>query len=273
MSDGDGLDKFVFGPALKATAYGVGAALNIAARAVGLGGDGTGQSNPAAPVGKPLISIRIWFKAFIPSAKVTGPPGFDICFLGDNRSFSPDRSAPARTHSEVFLNNLNSAMPTMTQTHRCGLTRRAECDTNQVIETGTAPTDGMTFFNFRYPGAEVYDWDQQHPPAANPGTIVIPATAPVSVDYRGIASDPLVPVAPMIDIHAHIEVDLRTGQVTVSGEVDEYPAFECYMLVNEQHGPIPVFAFTAADSLLAIIGGANRPFSKTISVGSYVSSG
>lgn len=263
---GQGLEKFIFGPAIKATAYGVEAALKTAARAVGDLGEAA-----AASAANPVMSVRIWFKAFIPQAELRLPP-YD-CFLGDNRSFSSDRDASARMQSEVLLQDLNTANPRMTESHRCGLTRRVDCNSGELIDSGTSATDGMRFHNFRFPGAEVYNWSEPHPPAANPGTIIVPATAPVSIDYRGIAADPLVPIAPQIDLDAHIELDQSTGVLTVTGWADEYPAFEGYLLVNEHYGPITLFTLDGDDRLLAIVGAARRRFSRAMNLRSEVAQG
>ena len=221
--------------------------------------------------GYPLTSVRVWLKSFIPGPKLR-VPGYD-CFLGDHRGFSSDIGAPARMHSEVFISGLDTVTPSMTEEHRCGLTRQVDCDTGVTIASATAPTDSMRFYNFRYPGAEVYDWDQPHPPAANPGTIVVPLDAPVSVDYYGIAADPLVAVAPMIDFQVHLEIDLVNGVLNVSGAVDDYPAFEGYALINEKHGPLALFEMDAGEHPLSLVGGAARSFSQQVGFGSYVALG
>ena len=226
---------------------------------------------PGNPPGHPLHTIRLWFKAFIPQAKIRAP-GYD-CFKGDNRSYSFNPMAPARMHSEVLLKNLHTAAPTMTETYRCGLTRRIDCDSGALIASATADTAGMRFYNFRYPGAVVWDWTEPHPPAAHPPEITVGPSEPLSLDYIGAAADPLVSVAPFIDIWAHIELDLQSGFLTVYGKVDDYPAFEGYVTVNEKHGPFNIFARDGKDWVISLVGGANRPFSNTISLGSYAAMG
>ncbi|WP_414475738.1 hypothetical protein [Microvirga sp. M2] len=101
----------------------------------------------------------------------------------------------------------------------------------------------------------------------------MPATGPVSVDYVGAAADPLVPVAPFIDWKAHIELDLQTATLTVTGMADDYPAFEGYAMVNERHGPFALFTLDGNNAVLSLVGGANRPFSQTLSLGSYAAMG
>jgi hypothetical protein len=76
----------------------------------------------------------------------------------------------------------------------------------------------------------------------------------------------------LVDIWAHIALDLQSGVLTVSGKVDDYPAFEAYVTVNEKHGPFNIFAIDAGTPF-STIGGANRSFSKTISLGSYAAMG
>lgn len=269
MSESPGLDKILLAPALKATAYGVDTALRTAARVIGAEPvyDAVAAQVPVDNSDNPVHSLRIWFKGFIPEAKIAGPP-FTECFLGDNRTESADRAASARMHSEIFLEGLNTAHPTMTETHRCGESVRVDCDSGEVLDSATASTDGMRFYNYRYPGAEVFDWNYSYPPAANPGTIIVPKTAPLSVDYVGLASNPLLP-SPASDVEAHIELDLPTGLLTVSGAVDDFPAFEGYALVNERHGPIALFSFAVGGPPSQLVGGPTRPFAKTINVAAY----
>jgi hypothetical protein len=218
------------------------------------------------PLLHPLHTIRVWFKAFIPQFELR-VPGYD-CFKGDDRSYSSDRMAPARLHSEVLLENLHTAVPTMTETHWCGLTRQVDCDSEALIYSARAGTEGMRFYNFRYPGAVVFDWTEPHPPPARPPEITVGPSEPLSLDYSGAASDPLVLLAPFVDMWAHIELDLQSGFLTVNGKVDDYPAFEGYVTVNEKHGPFNVFALDGEDWAASLIGGANRPFRKTISLDS-----
>lgn len=223
---------------------------------------------PSNPPAHSLHTIRLWFKAFIPQS-VLRVPGYD-CFKGDDRSYSVDRMAPARLHSEVLLTNLHTATPTMTETHRCDLTRRIDCDSGALIDSANADTAGMRFYNFRYPGAVVWDWTKPYPPPAHPPEVTIGSSEPLSLDYIGAAADPLVIVAPFVDMWAHIEFDLQSGILTVNGKVDDYPAFEGYVTVNEKQAPFNIFAFDGENWLLSLVGGANRPFSKTISLGSSV---
>lgn len=225
----------------------------------------------ASPPGHALHTIRLWFKAFIPQALLRAP-GFD-CFKGDNRSYSSDRMAPARMTSEVLLTNLDTATPTMTQTHWCGLTRQVDCDDETLIDSATADTSGMRFYNLRYPGAVVWDWAEPYPPPAHPPEVTIGPSEPLSLDYIGAAADPLVPVAPFVDIRAHIEFDSQSGFLKVSGKADDYPAFEGYVTVNEKYGPFNIFALDGDDWVISLLGGANRSFNQTISLGSYVATG
>src|SRR5207302_113413 len=146
---------------------------------------------PPYPPRRTLHTVRLWFKAFIPQALLRAP-GFD-CFKGDNRSYSSDPNASARMTSEVLVTNLHSATPAMTETHRCGLTRRVDCNSESLIDSATADTSAMRFYNFRYPGAVVFDWDQPYPPAARPPETPVGPPEPGSVDYKGAAADPLVP--------------------------------------------------------------------------------
>jgi len=216
-----------------------------------------------------LHTIRIWFNAFIPRLRISGP-GLHECFSGDNRNYSVDRTAAARMHSEVVLENLDTAIPTISQSHMCGETHEVNCDSGAIIDKATANTDMMKFYNFRYAGAAVWDWDKPYPPAGHPPDITVGASEPVSLDYSGAAANPLIWYAPSIDMLAHIEFASKLGLLTVKGKVDGFPAFEGYATINEQPGPFNLFALDGSGSPRDLIGAANRPFNKTISLGSYV---
>ena len=228
------------------------------------------HGQPTVPPRGTLHTIRIWFKAFIPDYKIHIPL-FD-CFLGDNRKFSHDPNATARLNSELLLTNLHTPTPTMNEKHYCDLTRRVDCDKpDKLIGSANADPSGMRFYNFRYPGAVVWDWDQPYPPPAHPPEKTVGPSEPISVDYIGAAADPLIPAAPQVDMWAHISFD-QSGFLTVNGKVDDYPAFEGYVTVNEKPPTFNIFARPPAGSPYTVIGGANRPFSATISLGSTVSS-
>lgn len=225
--------------------------------------EGSGIPHYTGARGK-LRTLRIWFKTFIPDLVLAGPPGFD-CFLGDNRSYSSDLDAPCRMHSELLLSELNTTVPTTEEKHWCGATHQVNCDDESIIDTATAGTEGMKFYNFRYPGAVVWDWSEPHPPPANPGQVTVAETAPVTVDYIGAGANPLVPGAPMIDIEAHISYDLSLGIVTVSGKVDDFPAFEGYISINDGP-PLQLFALDRGASPISLFGGTTRPFYQSFDV-------
>jgi len=225
------------------------------------------------PVLHPLRTIRLWFKAFIPQAILSGPPGKD-CFMGDNRSYSSDPMASARMTSEVVFENLDTPEPMFSQSHRCGLTRQVDCGwwflgggtLGAPIHSATADTRNMRFYNFQKPGVQ-WDWPYPYPPAAHPPERTVEA---YTLSYEGRASDPLVPFAPDINIWAYIQLDLNSGLLSVNGMVDDFPAFEGYVTVNETQGPFGLFALDGEDWVLSLVGPANRPFNNTISLGSSV---
>jgi hypothetical protein len=71
-------------------------------------------------------------------------------------------------------------------------------------------------------------------------------------------------------MEAHIEFDPRTAFLSVSGAVDDYPAYEGYFLVNNQQQADHIFIHDAAAKPRNLVGGANRQFSKTVDLKSYV---
>ena len=221
---------------------------------------------PEPHLPRSIHTVRIWFKGFIPQFLIRGPPFYD-CFIGDNRTFSSDRKATGRLNSEVLIENLDTPTPTISQTNYSDLTRQVDCDTEAIIDTATPDTSGTRFYNFRYPGAVVWDWPYPYPPAAHPPEITVGESEPVSLDYVGNPTDPLVLFAPYADIWAHIQLDLKSGLLRIAGEVDDWPAFEGYITMNETYGPFNLFTFDGEDWVPSIIGGANRPINSTISLG------
>ena len=188
-----------------------------------------GAPTSDTPIDAPSLvdTLRIWFKAFIPSATIQGPPGTE-CFAGDNRGFSAEIDASARMHSEVTIVDLYTPTPTITQQHRCGESHEVSCEDGTILQSATADASGMTFYNFRYPGATVWDWDQPNPPAAHPPEITVPESAPITLDYVGLAANPLLP-SPGVDMWAHISYDRTEHVLSIEGAVDAFPAFEGYV--------------------------------------------
>jgi hypothetical protein len=236
------------------------------AEAAGTTGAGPGQPGlTVAPRPTHVEVLRIWFNAFIPTAMVDGPPGYDH-FSGDDRGFSADPGASARMHSEITIVDLYSAQPSFTQYHSCGTTHEVTAD-GTVIDSATAGTDMMQFYDFRYPGGTVWDWDQSHPPAAHPPEITLPDTAPVTVSYTGKGGNPLVAVAPWIDLWAKISYDRQNHVLSVEGAVDAFPAFEGYASWYGGPGGGHEVLFTleaGPGGPISLTGSASRPFSTTL---------
>lgn len=234
------------------------------------------SSSASSSEGHALHTVRFWVKAFIPQYLLSAPPGYD-CFLGDNRSYSSDPAAPCRLHSEVVIRNIDTGAPTMEQNHWCGVTRQVDCDTEAEIATAIQSTERMSFYNLRYSGAIVNYPDSRpadEPPIpAGVDATVVGETSVVSVDYRGAANDPLVPAAPDVDMWLHIELDTNTGVLTVSGAVDDYPAFEGYATVNEHADmPLPIFEADGEDWVISLVGAANRAVFGSVELGGIVAS-
>lgn len=233
---------------------------------------GARTSNEAERVPPPaqVEVLRIWFKAFIPDRMVDGPP-LTQCFQGDDRGFSSDITASARMHSEVTIEGLYTATPTMTQHHWCGESHEVSCSDGTVLQSATADTSGMKFYNFRYPGASVWEWDHPYPPAAHPPEVTVPDSAPITLDYVGLASMPLLP-SPAADIWARISYDRTYHVLSVEGAVDNFPAFEGY--ISWYGGP----GGSGAETMLqvepaggpgSLVGAANRSFAWRIGLGTH----
>src|SRR5215510_2196526 len=105
-----------------------------------------------------LESVTFWLNAFIPNS-VCQKKGdlFAISvdtpvarhFAGDQREFSKDPKASARTHAEVKIAGLTTDDPRIVhQQNVCGESLELDDDGN-IIARATASNDRMRFFNLR----------------------------------------------------------------------------------------------------------------------------
>lgn len=204
-----------------------------------------------------LERVRIWFNAFIPAeishvtktvpgtgehsgkSMIPGPPGGD-CFLTDQRTFSSDRNAKARMHSEIVLDIIKGRL--IDPKHYCDTTTEIDCEDGDQEGTGIGSARRMKF-------KELSRKDDTF-----------------RFKYEGAASNPLVSVSRVfgdIDMEFDIEVKVtnrrRQATVKVIGKVDAFPAFEGYA---EGDGNPALNLFTMDPSpgtdAMNLPGGANR---------------
>lgn len=83
----------------------------------------------------------------------------------------------------------------------------------------------------------------------------------VVLEYEGAASNPLVTLAPDIDLKGTLTVDRVQGFVEFVGKVDDFPAFEAYVSVNGS-APSTIGTLGPKDGAGpgSLVGGAGREF-------------
>lgn len=204
------------------------------------------------------LDVVFWFNAFIPLEidDVTRPwignpgktvievpltpdwvPWYGRCYTTDQRSFNNSKYASARMHSEARI----AMDPSLTagsdfvlsQQNFCGKTTAVACSSGKLQDTKTATMAGR--FHVKSSSADY-----------------------AVIDYKFQASDPLVPVAARINFEGTLKV-IRQSHIEVTGKVDDFPAFEAYVVINGgtslklvQLGPKP------GAGLMSLFGGATR---------------
>lgn len=187
-------------------------------------------------IGRPLSSVRIWMKAFIPGqipeltetvpdgphagkTMIPGPTFLNDCFLTDNRSFDSDESAKARLTSFVELDLSGSRPVLKSQRHYCDPTMEVDCEDGDV-ECSQAGSNEGSFTNLRI------DRD---------GTVLL--------DLEAFGNNPCFTGSPSIDMWGTISIRKGPIGATVSfdGAIDAFPDFELYAngmpLLRRPHPP------------------------------------
>lgn len=215
---------------------------------------------------KPLRTVTLWLNAFIDndvkngdgsamSFKLTtgvhagetvipGPfngkvPGFDDCYLTDQRSFdSTKRDASSRIHAEVTV-DFSGPVPALVQILPFGATVdtvRLRVSTGEVLNTGRGkargrfvPVSGFVenskrvTFKFNFAG--------NNPIAKAPRVVLTPAPIPLAPSK----DDPPTPFDPDIDMVGTVTIDADVRTVNFRGLIDGFPFFEGY--VSGDGGP------------------------------------
>lgn len=202
-----------------------------------------------------MRELKVWVKSFIP-AHIGGftraVPGTNEtkfmttqgeylvgCFATDNRNFSSALGASARISVGVCINLEHgeySALvwPDGRKGPACGETIKYDCDNGKVKKRGTAwPRGGFSSLKI---SADRKIWQWKCTIAAN---------------------DPLVTGSFDIDIDLLFTLTLDTfpdaGTLEVSGTVNDFPAFESYVSVDD--GPIhPIFLEPVVSTTLGLGG-------------------
>jgi hypothetical protein len=165
-------------------------------------------------------SITIWVQAFIPMPVVEAPTS---CFHGDGRDFSDDPNEQRyRIRSQIDITGFASGSPEFTEFHQVGETQRVDCDTAEVLESGFADTDGMSFHDFRVGNTF---------PDPEGGVVDLPSDETAGVLYDGASSNPLL-LSPEIDINLFLWVDPVGRTLFFRGAVNAFPDYEAYASVE-----------------------------------------
>ncbi len=136
------------------------------------------------------------------------------CFLTDQRTFSSNRRASARMHSEVEIDLVCEGV---TSRHWCGETIEVDCEDGSVEGRATAKTDRMRFTDWhvrRLPSGSRHATIRLSAAGANP--LVAPSAVMHDVDYEGI-------------LELRWPPDRKTVQVEYRGLTNDFPAYEAYV--------------------------------------------
>jgi hypothetical protein len=206
-----------------------------------------------------ILKIRVWINVFIPGAiagsilvpgkgphagKTMIPTLVGLCFLTDQRSFSPSSSDSSRVHTEAEIDVQRNELAT---TERCDYTVEVNCD------------DGSE--GCKEPASAQVQWsDLTHSEDMRN----------FAVDVTAAASDPCALGAPDVDYQGRIAVQLddtrESATISFNGLIEPWPAFEMYAQVDE--GPAhSVFALPPLPGATpwGMFGAPNRPVMESVS--------
>jgi hypothetical protein len=186
-----------------------------------------------------LQSLYFWINAFIPTSVgepmedgpmagsyvIEMPPAFGYA-LTDDRGFDDSPLASARIHVGVELTFEFGECQQSPPSIRCGETVMfRDCSLRGVLPNGPECLDADS------------RWVEAGRATAVPrnvscGTPEKTAEGRWRMSVAGAASIPTIPLAPDIDFNGRLTVDTVAGTCTFDGEVDEFPAFEAYVMFD-----------------------------------------
>jgi hypothetical protein len=178
--------------------------------------------------------LKIWLKSFIPSdlegletvsgtgehagkTMLPSPGPIKACFLTDQRGFSSDIDASARTHSQIEIDLGTASL--IGQQHHCCETIQVDCDDGAEKCRDVADHSQMEFTNFTVSEAERTIQVDLQGSARNPCFEVANIKLSPNLDYKGVIS---------------ITLDETKSSATIffEGNIEPYPAFEMYLSLN-----------------------------------------
>jgi hypothetical protein len=222
---------------------------------------------PPRPVDKGIQKLTLWLNAFIASdvkngdgsqmsftmargphrgeTAIPGPfngkvPGFDDCYLTDQRSFDGfNRIASSRIHAEVIIDFSGDA-PVMTPVPPLGATVdtvRLRVSTGEVLNTGRGIARGG--FS-KGPGfaagsrqVEVrFNVAGSNPIAKMPRVVFIPPPLTLPIPLKPSSSDPQSLADPDIDMIGSFVIDAQTRKLKFRAVVDGFPFYEGYVVAD-----------------------------------------
>jgi hypothetical protein len=180
------------------------------------------------------IEVRIWINAFIPRVvpdvtyQVPNRPRGETMILGlasigqvgfltDQRTFSRDIAASSRMRSSVTITANAQGPRIKDQFHKCDMTVVVDDVFGLVLFEGFGSNEEMSF--------ELQSVDSTQL------AIRLQARSQVPFYEYGVGNP-----APYIDYEGTLYIDTEQRTVTFEGLVDEFPAFEMYVSVNNRPG-------------------------------------
>ena len=196
------------------------------------------------------MSFKLTRGPHVTQSAIPGPfngkvPGFDDCYLTDQRSFdSFNRNASSRIHAEVRI-DFTGAVPTLTPVAPLGATVdtvRLRVSTGEVLNTGRGISQG----GFRPHSGFVAGSKQvtvrfkiagNNPIAKMPKLLAIipvgPIPVPIPVPFPS-SSDPPSLADPDIDMAGEFTIDADARTLSFNGFIDGFPFFEGYFIADNR---------------------------------------
>jgi hypothetical protein len=225
--------------------------------------------SPPAPVAKGIQTATLWLNAFIHknvtnadgtpmsfaltkgphagSFVIPGPfngkvPGFDDCYLTDERTFDPAKKlASSRIHAEVVV-DFTGPVPSIRPFSPLGATVdtiRVRVSTGEELNRGRGVArGGFTRGPGFVPGSKRVEVRfaiaGSNPIAKMPRVVVIPlpGTFPLPIPRTPSSSDPPSLADPDIDMVGSFVLDAQTRKLTFRALVDGFPFYEAYISVD-----------------------------------------
>lgn len=244
-----------------------------------LGKDPVDPPKPV-PVDKSIRTLTLWLNAFIDKdvknangtpmsfsmtkgphageSAIPGPftgkvPGFDDCYLTDQRSFdSFNKKASSRIHAEVMI-DFTGSVPTLIMMPPLGATVdtvRLRISTGEVLNIGRGIARGgfTRASGFVAGSKEVtvrFNIAGKNPIAKMPRTIFVPIPVtviplPIPIALTPSSNDPQSLGDPDIDMKGEFTVDAQSRTLKFLGFIDGFPFFEGYVAAD---GGFPVTIF------------------------------